>query len=102
MDLFSSSRNELNEDNAASSSEDLLNPNLASAEEAAVLKVCDLIVCAERGFVFSVPTVNHRLYQQSARTEAALCFCAEMCGAACYLQLWSFQVVLLLLVTDSA
>lgn len=31
-------RNELNEDNAASSSEDLLNPNLASAEEAAVLK----------------------------------------------------------------
>ncbi|XP_066467826.1 band 4.1-like protein 5 isoform X2 [Tiliqua scincoides] len=31
-------RNELNEDNAASSSEDLLNPNLVSAEEAAVLK----------------------------------------------------------------
>lgn len=82
MGLFSSSRNELNEDNAASSSEDLLNPNLVSAEEAAVLKVCDLIVCAEKCFVFSLPNVNHWLYQQSARTEAACVFlCWNACGS---------------------
>ncbi|KAJ6650350.1 hypothetical protein lerEdw1_013369 [Lerista edwardsae] len=56
-------RNELNEDNAASSSEDLLNPNLASAEEAVVLKVSSPPTVVPRwlvpsGLVSNGPLVN--------------------------------------------